>query len=277
METARMQKRKRTKLEMEEANKSLNSKISQYTSLENPTIKDLISMIAEDLKTHLSIQEKIIELEDDVTNLETIVEKVKTKVESMTSHCERIEISTHKLEQKEIDNDVFLGGFTQQPNENAVIEHLSKIYKFDKNTIENKFSFKQKLNRKTTSTPNKSNRPEIFNMVIKFKSLDDKVDFMKKKKEIGPLMMDQLGVPLIQQKSKAIRIVNRLTSFNLMAQRILNTAKMNNKWEAVKFHNGIFKVQEKKDSKWKIYGTMKSIEEIIQMNNKFAATEMEIN
>jgi prefoldin subunit 5 len=273
----KIQQRKRTRYDMEEANKSLNSKINQYTSLENPTIKDLMNMIAEDLKTHLTIQEKLMDLEDDVTKLETFVNKVNSKVDSMTSHCERIEISMHKLEQKEIDNDVFVGGFTQQPNENVVIENLTKIYKFDKNSIEKKFSFKQKLTRKTTSTPNKSSHHEIFNMIIKFKSLDDKTNFLRKKKEMGPVMMEQLGISQMNQKSKAIRIVNRLTSFNLMAQRILNTAKLNNKWEAVKYHNGIFKVQERKDSKWKIFGTMKSLEEIIKNNKEFAAKEMETN
>jgi hypothetical protein len=170
------------------------------------------------------------------------------------------EETVHKLDQREVDKDIYISGFPVEPNEGEITEALMKMHDIPLNKVDRHYSFSFTVKPRASSTPKDGGRQRqrsVHQMVIGFKDMETKMKFMKAKKDKGPIALEQLTkAKLKPEDAKAmIRCVNRLSKFNLKVQRHLMTSKVNGDIVGFQLHNGLFRLKEKDDSSWKVIGT----------------------
>lgn len=259
----------------EEMNDSIESIISEVKSKSDPTSKDLANLMIECLTRVQVTNTKIAGIGADIELLDNKIEKCDKKVKDIASKSAKNEERLNKLEQQQIDNDIIVGVFPVKPNAKKITEKLQELYGFQANEVVSSYSFLRKLNNSTrvkaTSTPStsqKSSESPGYYVVISFRDYVKKQEVMSKKKgNQGPLIFEQLVdesiKPTAEQLKMEIKISNRLTFFNLYAQRILYTHKERHGWEKIQLHNGWFRTQKKGETVWKYFKTESEIHAII--------------
>jgi hypothetical protein len=207
------------------------------------------------------IEEKIEKLEDAQKSTDTTTTKNCNEIKILKVASEDNSSSVHKLEQFNVDNDVFLSQFPCKPDAEKVTQKLLQFYGISKETVSNTYAYEFKIplknnNKMKQSTPVSSQVQQqykvVHHMVIGFKDKTAKMNFMKAKKEKGPIKAEQLFDSGIDQdsKMKTISCSNRLSKFNLMVQRVLFDAKAIALIESFQLHNGTFRLKTEKESKW---------------------------
>lgn len=251
--------RKRGRMEEQEAlNQSVCQIVNEFESLENPSNKQTGQLICEFLKKETEIRSKIFTLENRVDDIEISTEKNSDELETFRTHTEnqfcQMETTLHKLEQDKVDNDIFLSGFPNKPNVDGIAMALAERFKIPEQSIVKKYQYELKVKQTRGAGGQETvEQPKIIhNVVIGFKDNATKVQFMKDKKENGPILYEQLNKNC-RQKNDAkttIKCSNRLTKFNLKAQHLLWQAKTKGKISHFQLHNGTFRMKKTENSGW---------------------------
>lgn len=205
------------------------------------------------------MQEDLLYVSRKAVTFEQEIGKLKTK-----DHVQDAEI--HNLQQTNVNNDVFMMRFPKEPTKNEVVELIAKEYEVEPTDIKKFYAFRtavrpQKPSASSTPSTDKFNNSPSFNVVITFDNYAKKMEFMEKKKDKGPLKVKQLQKFKLADENlnveiaeKSIRVVNRLTKFNLDAQKRINETKDIHQWEKIQFHNGLFRVKKERGN-WKNLAT----------------------
>lgn len=95
---------------------------------------------------------------------------------------------------------------------------------------------------------------------------------MTAKRLKGPLMYQQLSnLPLAPDaRDTIIRCTNRLSKFNLWAQKELMATKNNGKLFSFQLHNGTFRVKREERSTWKVVDTEAALDPFTTTKGKSA-------
>ena len=131
------------------------------------------------------------------------------------------------MEQKELDNDLFTGGFTELPGETEVTKFCSH-YNLKRESILRFFAYQQRSIQSNNSK--KSDQKPNFNLVLTFRSKDDQMLFREARKTNGNITVRALsGSQMGTQKDDTaaggdfLRISNRYTPLN----RFINYTEKN--------------------------------------------------
>jgi hypothetical protein len=252
-------KHKRVRTEDEsELETSLMETLDEFNSKTGKTVDDFGSIFTALVTTILSDRKRISELESEVTNLENSVKKI-------SEQFDKNEEIINTIQQEKIERDVFVSGIVTQPkNDLDMAKKIVKAYGGSMVDVTRAYSFKAKIPQKkqspqASSTPNK--HKFSYNMVITFVSLDKKILFLQKKKIKGLITNEQLFNEQLSDDSKnsTVKIVSRLTKFNLIVFNKLMMAKGNEQWEKLQLRNGTFRVKKNKESKWEFYRSTTSL------------------
>lgn len=136
--------------------------------------------------------------------------------------------------QSKIDNDVFIGGFTEKPDELYATEEFCKYYKIPRNSIKRAYSYE-------TSSGNAKKGV----LIIQFHSKSDQLFFREKKKEIGLISVNQLTENQVSEnKNKNLLCINRLSSTNQEIIKRLRDMLKDEKIIAIKYRNCFFYIQQ---------------------------------
>jgi hypothetical protein len=271
--------------ELEKLDDSMASLVNDFSAKPNKSINDLCEFVGSYIKKsedfrrtmyevhyqHNDLQERVTKVEDKVKansgkseeNSDRL-ELVEREMEKMKEKALENEETLHKLDQREVDKDIYISGFPAQPNEEEVTAALMKLHNIPMNKVDRHYSFSFTVKPRAASTPmdGRGKRRTVYQMVIGFKDLETKMKFMKNKKDKGPIALEQLTTAKLKQEDAkiTIRCVNRLSKFNLKVQRHLMTSKVNGNIVGFQLHNGLFRLKETDDSNWKIIGTEEALD-----------------
>jgi hypothetical protein len=267
---------------------SMQSLIMEFKGKSDYTVNEIGRFMCEYLekseefrRSCYDIQHEISEVQGRVKVIEEKMEvrdkndrKNNEKIEAVESDVKEIEAKANRVEQKQVEKHVFLSGFPVKPKKEEIIEKLFTIYDVPTDSIDFSYGFEFKTRPKASSTiapgSSESNDKINFQMVIAFKDHQGKEKFMKTKREKGPVMFEQLTTAKLSANERkcAIRIVNRLSKFNLKAQRHLQVAKMNQKIFSYQLHNGLFRLKVREDSGWTIIDNNEALEPYVEKKKK---------
>jgi hypothetical protein len=284
--------------ELNQIDNSIQSLVMDFKAKSDRSMDDLCDFMGtfmekseEFRRTVYQIQGQYCELESRVTSIEDKmasnhqeqsdrIESVEEGVTNVKKEAQESEGILHKIEQARYDQHVFIAGFPEEPDNNEVVGTLTRLYNIPRNSIDFNYSFKFNLKSRTQEVSHSSNQQSkvIHQMVIGFKDHQSKMNFMKAKQEMGPLEYGQLTTrQLTKENGEAtIRFGHRLTKFNLKAQKELHAAKVYGNLHAYQLHNGVFRIKEKEDSRWKQIETYNRLQPYIiplQERTVFAASK----
>lgn len=203
-----------------------------------------------------------------IGNLESASELHQKSIDSLRDLSQANESMLHKLEQSKIDSDLFLSGFPIKPDHKKVVTEIIKIYDIAPESIERSYQYEYEVRNKPSanSTQKNETRKSYHHVVISFKNMSTKMDFLMKKKNLGPLYYQQLDPSVKDPKlqSTNIRCTNRLTKFNLKAQSRLFNAKNEGKIYGFQLHNGVFRAKKEERNGWTVIDTESSLDLLVQ-------------
>lgn len=268
---------------------SIESIRSEILSNKEPTMKDVAMLLFQLIDKASSTRNTVNDISDRLAKIENRYDQTSRRLKSIEERCgthttsidalekakttneEKIDLlksltdsneqSLHKLEQSKIDNDIFLSGFPIKPDHIKVKSALANFYNIAPDMIDHSYQYEFILQPKATSTPNAINKV-VHNVVVSFKERNVKFAFMKKKKELGEFLYEQIDSAVKDPKDKAavIKCSNRLTKFNLLAQRQLFRAKGEGKIHSFQLHNGTFRAKKDEKAKWTYVDTSTSLD-----------------
>lgn len=273
-------KRRCTELEMK-FDDSIETMISDLQANPAPTNKDLANFFVDYVRSQNefrqlmfdtkrrteNLEEKVDtvdkrtgEVENKVTQNTKAIDSLRMDAQQQQNQVSYIEASTHKLEQFQVDNDIFLSGFPSKPDCEDVTKSLMALYDIPESQVNFKYQyeFEVKSKPKASSTPNGSGKKfTVHHVVIGFKDKFTKNKFMSAKKTKGPVTYEQLSRNELpnEMKTATIKCTNRLSKFNLMVQRELMNAKMKNKIHSFQLHYGWFRLKVEEKSQWIVIDT----------------------
>lgn len=282
-------KRQRTE-EEEKLNDSIQSIISEFKAEAAPSIGSLSAFLVNYLEKSeelrhltydihfrtLQVEQKVEVLEEKQTKTDEAltenaeaIELVERDIQSHRKEIDHIAASTlaneaslHKLEQHKVDSDLFLSGFSSEPDVEKVTKKLLALHGLPEKCVAYKYAYQftptpSKPPISSTSTP-EARKKVYHHMVVSFKDKEMKMKILAARRGNGPLKLEQLcdePVQLDKGKPKTIRCSNRLSKFNLRAQGKLFSAKQEGKIYAFQLHNGTFRVKKEEQSRWESIDT----------------------
>jgi hypothetical protein len=271
--------------ELEKHEDSMSSLISEFSQKSNRDIEDLCQFMTEYIqrseefrRTMHQVHFQYNELQERVKAVEANAASNSGKTMENAEHIEVIvndvdkikaatlenEATVNKLDQMRLDKHIYITGFPSKPDVEEVSQALMTLHDMTMDSVDLKYTFAfTPRNPKASSTPNGSNkRKTVHQMVIGFKDHQAKENFMKRKKEKGPIAFEQLTKsPLSSNHAKAtIRCVNRLSKFNLKVQWHLMSSKIKGEIFSFQLHNGVFRLKQKEDSSWVTINTKEALE-----------------
>lgn len=166
----------------------------------------------------------------------------------------RNEALLHKLEQQNVDNDIFISGLPFKPDLNAISTAIAAKFGIAPDMIAHKYSYEFTPPSKPTSQSSSAAKKSYHHAVISFKDKTTKINFMAAKKKNGPVKYEELNDDAMtqEQRSTTIRITNRLSKFNLHVQSVLFAAKDGRKISSFMLHNGLFRIKRDENSNWEM-------------------------
>jgi hypothetical protein len=255
-------------------NVSLATSIKQVRDLENPSIKDLITFFTNYIETQLEkeknerdelhvrlsdVEEKSEKHEKQITDLQDVTYSMQISSTQTNNTIEDCEFSLHKLEQKNIDNDVFISLIPFSPNAQEITEKLLSLCDVPLDSLKNSYSFAMRPVQKpaANSTANsQSSRAPKYAMVISFDTVSTKMRFLTNRSKNGPIKWSQVTTECPQDcLDISLKCMNRLSTFNLKVLRELNIAKGKGAITSFNMHNNLFRVKVKEKDPWRLIGT----------------------
>lgn len=253
-------KRRRTEMEKEEAalDDSLKEEVTHWKKIEDPSNKNVIDCVSTLVSKFLTRQEllstQMKEVHENVEVIRDEVVELDLKVDSLKINDQLREREIHKLQQSNLDNDIIMLGFPNEPKP-AAFKTLMVNYGVYQTDIKHQYTFKQQftVKPKQSNTSEKGAKPKnqvvtFYNVVITFDKYAKKTEFLKKRNSLGPLKYSTLANFDLYDKDKikeedddkTVKISNRMSKFNLDAQKMINKTKATHQWDSIKFHGGLF-------------------------------------
>lgn len=272
----------------EVAEDSMNEMISNVDNLckkDKPNLKDVMCCIrnmmmmmakrderVEELEKNLSdVQSKQVSQSLEISSNKEEITALSTKFDLLGKKTENHEMSLHIIEQKRIDNDVFISYFSKKPSASTVAQNLLKLAAIPLESLSDAYTIPLGPKAKSTPQPNASQK---YGVVVCLKDYSSKRKLIEARKKMGVLKWGQLE-PQVQRQSfdSSIRFANRLSAFNTKVQRILINAKKLNEIADFRFQNGLFRCKFSSDGEWITIGDQGSLafihqEESINENNE---------
>lgn len=239
--------------------------IESLCAKKNPEIKDVLSGIGAIMKMMMKREQrdektsdKIDEIFNRVSAQNMDIQSNKNEIDSisvrcglMEKKCDEYEKSLNLMDQKRVDNDIFLSQFKSKPNDKMIAQNLLQLANIPLDSLVESYSIP--LGRRNKSTPKREN--VSYGIVVSLKDFSHKKKFLEFKKNSGELKWGQLD-PTIQQQSidMTIKCANRLSAFNTKVLRTLISAKKTKQIVEFKFQNGLYRCKISTDANWKIIG-----------------------
>jgi hypothetical protein len=252
-------KRQRIDDSVNELEDSLQSLISDYKSINEPTNKDtgdlICNFMSQFAKLHLNIVElretnerAINKLNSHDSRISAIEEENRAHKQQQTTIIDKhmiLEKKINILEQSKIDKDIYVKGFTAKPNLPDISRKFEILLQLEEDCIADSYCFENKSHNRATSTPTSKS----YCVVLSTRTTKDKSNFFTKKKENGPILVSQL-----QDKCKSatakLSITNRLTKFNLKSSSIAWELKKVGIITEYSLRNGLIVYKMEKTGKW---------------------------
>jgi hypothetical protein len=255
-------------------NISLATSIKQVRDLENPSIKDLITFFTNYVETQLekenserdelhvrlnNVEEKSEKHKKQITDLQDITNSMQISSTQTNNTIEDCEFSLHKLEQKNIDNDVFISLIPFSSNAQEIIEKLLSLCDIPLDSLKNSYSFAkrplQKPTANNTAHSQLSQAPK-YAMVISFDTVNTKMRYLANRSKNGLIKWSQVPTECPQDcRDISLKCMNRLSTFNLKVLRELNIAKGKGTITSFNMHNNLFRAKVKEKDPWRLIGT----------------------
>lgn len=286
---------KRTNLELdpEALNDSMGEILEEIGEKETKTVDDLYRCLSTFIKLTMSkenerreLRLKVIELEEKTVNhdvalnsltlatknLDQILEATRTKTKSL-------EKSANLIDQKRVDNDVFVSLFAKKPRADVIAKNLVKIATLPENSIHEAYTIPINATPNANSTRNHSNESHAqkYAVIVSFKDIRDKKKLLSARRDMGPIKLAQLLPNAITDKNSTIKISNRLSAFNLKALKCLLKAKAQKRIHEFKLHNGLFKVWRTESEKWEYWHCDEQIDELTETPEQLSMDTTENN
>lgn len=189
-------------------NESITTLIADIRGRDDPTIKDLIHMFTSYIeiqqnkeKNESEVRERLNETEEkifehhdkQISELQETTYDLQIDSTASNKIISATESSLHKLEQLNIDSDVFISPIPFKPNNNELAKKILELTNTSHESIRQCFSFPIKQNPAANSTETNARKKETYAMVIQFKSQHEKMKFIGERKKNGPLKAEQLS------------------------------------------------------------------------------------
>jgi hypothetical protein len=247
MATRASSKHRRGETEAIDLNKSLESFILEFESKDKPTTKDIMAAI-------VTMMKHVVDVNKQNLKLIQSQEEFEDKMFNFIEKAEACETKVNQLEQKEVNGDLYLSNFPEKPDVTTVCDNLSKTLQLSRESIKGAYSFA--LMRKPPPQSSPKNSAQTYSVVVKLVDENAKIEFLKKKKDLGVIKLEQL-IPTIAAKFKDISIpcLSRLTKFNNSLVSILIKARADKKIESFQMRNGLFRFKQTGNVNWSSIGT----------------------
>lgn len=179
------------------------------------------------------------------------------KLDTIETNAIKNEALLHKLEQQNVDNDIFISGLPFKPDLEAISTAITAKFGIASDMIAHKYSYEFTPPIKLTPQSSSATKKSYHHAVISFKDKATKIKFMAAKKKNGPMKYEELSDDAMtqEQRTTTIRITNRLSKFNLKVQSMLYAAKDGGKISAFMLHNGLFRIKREEKSNWEMIET----------------------
>ncbi len=260
--------------ELNELNRSMGTLLCELKEKDDKSIDDIFSLLCSFMEytikkdqKDLIIDAKIEEIEEKVGFLDIKQENMVTKQNDFQAQINTIEKSINMMDQKKIDNDVYISLFTTKPNVEKVVKEILKLSKSPENSLKDFYTIPIKQNHAANSTQLPSSSSIFYGIVASFKNFNDKISFLKARRKLGPIKLNQLLSHLPREDDRSIKIQNRLSAFNLKALKTLNGLKNTKKISDFRMHNGLFKYQLTDDTRWQILSSNEQLNKMLESPN----------
>jgi hypothetical protein len=246
--------------------------VADFQKIENPKIKDLSSLLINFIKFSVDnkridkLEANLNDIEVDVYNQKLDIANIKSSIEIMEKKfSEKIEFLTNSVEewkqkyekletaqlknfsstntmlQSKIDNDLIIRGFPEKPNSRTVCDNFLNVFQLDYASVSTHyyFPYKSKFSGKIT-----------HNVIIRFREIDTKLDILKRKKDMGPMLLNRIQPDMQSSSFITLNYSNRLSKFNLSAVYQLTKAKERKQIVNIRFHNLCFAAKVPGNDDW---------------------------
>jgi hypothetical protein len=128
------------------------------------------------------IEDKVEKLEDAQKSIAATTTKNAAEIKILKAASEDNSASVHKLEQFNVDNDVFLSQFPCKPDAEKVTQKLLQFYGISKETVSNNYAYEFKIpikniNKVKQSTPVSSKQQQQYKTVHRIQRQNNKNEF----------------------------------------------------------------------------------------------------
>lgn len=233
----------------------VNQQMNDLASLENPTLKDILTAVLGVMQMQVSTKTDINAMKSSISTIENKLAAHDLRIKNLENQNDDFNdrIVTNKasiniMKQKEIDCNVMITGFVQKPDAHPTTKKILEIYKVNMNTVLDTYSYDRPFydKKKKEIIPNKT---RSF-LVIAFKSKADQLQFIKQKKAIGPLKYGQI-FPSTKQTPAGNTDINSfmmLTAENRQIQQTLHSLMEKDLLAEIKYKNCNFFIKIKANS-----------------------------
>jgi hypothetical protein len=225
--------------------------LQKFQSIENPTNQDLLTLMLSLLKTCSNINARVSRIEETVSQVEINTVRIERAMDRLVkmgiSPTELVENFAHEnpivknsfLKQKDIDQDVIITGFVDDPDEEAIASKLCEKFNFPRDKI---------FTTESWSFINDDTKKKKGVMIITFKSKTAQIQFMKKKIEFGNLVLNELLDHDAKEDFILLRINNRLSQLNLDILKKLRDLLKSGEIAHFRYRNWLFYIRKEAHS-----------------------------
>ena len=235
-------------------NDTLQGAISEFKTIQEPSNKDIGNLLVTCLESLMAMNTKLYDHHQAITELQSTVSTNSVAIKVLNQKNDDLEKKINKIQQFEVDNDIFISGFTTKPDPSKVTAKLLSLMNLPESSILYKYAFSKDEKPQKSSTPQdpaKKNDTKHF-MVISFASKNHKINFFRIKKGLGKISYHQLlevGDKKTTQNS-TINFSNRLSIFNMQIFRKLIKLKEDLHIKEFQLHNGFMRFKKSDKGPW---------------------------
>lgn len=257
-------------------NESITTMITDIQRKEDPSIKDLVNLFTGYIKIQIEKEEirakaferRLTYVEEEIENHQAALHDLQETTYSLqltsttnTSDLFKCETSLHKIEQLKIENDLFFSQIPFKPDAEQLTAKILEATNIPKQSAANSYTFLLRAKHSANSTINSNATNHA--LVLTFTNTKEKAKFFQERKKLGPLKVSQL-IPNCPEAiaDKSIKIINRLTTFNLKVVKALGKKKSIGDINNFQMHNGLFRYKLTETDSWIYVGTQQQLNDL---------------
>lgn len=246
-------------------NSKLNQIITHYQKIEKPEIKDMFNFMASFLIEANNLDGRVKNVEKKVMTVEARCDIHEERMDNIEERLNDFEESQKSLErqadhntsnilyiqQQLLSKEIILKNFPTKPDPDTVIKNFCDVFAIDLRCIKEYYYVSYTRTQQTQQAGSSAQNSKLLHfVVIAFKTKSMKVDVFKKKSKRGSLVLKELLPDTTDNKETIIKCTNKLTKFNLYAQKVLYKALDLKLIHQYRFHNNLFQIKAEENSKW---------------------------